>query len=251
MNIDCHRMSGNVWLVAAATALAAVLAGPARGQPVGCSSDARAVLTRAAAAADAGDGDAAADALRQANSREPGCATLSTASWSWHAWLDAPRASSTGGTVDSLASVRDALAVLEPDGQPPPLEAAYAAAVVHAAAAAAQQERAEMRVWIEHAEGLAVRLPPDAQAWPLPIAIVEGELWLAVDDHDLAEAAFARALASRTSAAALRGLARSRSRRGDMAGACAPFRQALALVEAERPEGPLAVEARAFLRLCP
>ena len=93
--------------------------------------------------------------------------------------------------------------------------------------------------------------PPDAQAWPLPLAVAEGELWLAVDDHDLAEAAFARELARRTSGAALRGVARSRSRRGDMAGACAPFRQALALVEVERPEGSLAVEARAFLRLCP
>jgi hypothetical protein len=237
--------------VAAVTAIAAALPGAARGQPVGCSADAVAVLTRAAADADAGDGEAAADALREANAREPGCATLSTASWSWHAWLDAPRASATGGSADSLASVRAALAVLEPDGQPPPLEAAYAAAVVHAAAAAAQHERAEMQVWLEHAEGLAVRLPPEATAWPLPFALAEGELWLVVDDHDLAEAAFARALGRRTSAAALRGIARSRSRRGDMAGACSPFRQALALVEVERPAGPLAVEARAFLRLCP
>jgi len=246
-------MSRNVWRHLAAigvTAIVAAAATAAERQAAGsCTEASRVALAAAAADAAAADGEAAARRLRAAHGAEPACATLAVASWSWHAWQAAARAAADGGTAAALASVRAALEVLEPGGRTAGVEAAYAAAVVHAAAAAAQHERDEMRVWLEHAGGLAGRLPADAGAWPLPLALVEGELWLAVDDYDLAEAAFARA--GDRSPAGLRGVARTRARRADLAGACAPFRAALALVEADRPDGPLAVEARAFLRLCP
>ncbi len=189
--------------------------------------------------------------LRQAFAASPACGGLGTASWAWHAWASAAGAAMAGGAAESLTAVRGALGVLEPGGVATGPEAAYAAAILHAAAAAAQHERAEMRVWLEHAAGLTGRLLPGMREWPLPLALAEGELWLMVQDHDLAEAAFTRALTPTASGMALRGVARARARRGDMAGACAPYKQALAVVDAGRPEHPLAVEARAFLRLCP
>ncbi|MGE0362440.1 MAG: hypothetical protein AB7H93_15590 [Vicinamibacterales bacterium] len=246
-------MSRNVWRHLAAmgvsTILAATTTAADRQSADSCSEASRAALAAAAADAAAADGDAAARRLRAALGADPACASLAVASWSWHAWQAAARATADGGTDAALSRVTAALEVLEPGGRAPGLEAAYAAAVVHAAAAAAQHERDEMRVWLEHAAGLAPRLPPDARAWPLPLPLAEGELWLSVDDHELAEAAFTRA--GDRSPAGLRGVARTRARRTDLAGACAPFRAALALVEADRPDGPLAVEARAFLRLCP
>lgn len=251
MIIGCHRMSRNVWagLLMAALALGAASRPAAQVAP-GCRPDDDGALSRAAAAAAAADADAAAAILREAYAASPACATLATASWAWHGWLAAVGAHAAGGTEASLAAVRAALAVLEPGGNATGLDAAYAVAMLHAAAAAAQHERAEMRVWLEHATALAPRLLPGMREWPLPLAIAEGELWLAVDDHEQAEVAFARALTATPSGIALRGVARARARRGDMAGACAPYTQALALVDAVRPEPPLAVEARAFLRLC-
>ena len=232
-------------------ALAVAVTGHAAGQAA-CPPAAAAALEGAAADAAAGDDEAAAARLRDAYGDASACAPLAVASWSWHGWTAAARAGAAGGSVEALAAVRAALDVLEPGGRAATVGARYAAAVVHAAAAAAQDERDEMRVWIEHATGLAARLPAGARPWPLPPAVMEGELWLAVDDHAQAEAAFARALASASSPspAALRGLARSRARRGDLDGGCAPFREALALVQPTRPDGPLAVEARAFLVLC-
>ncbi|MGD9903121.1 MAG: hypothetical protein AB7U83_06595 [Vicinamibacterales bacterium] len=247
-------MSGNVWRRTAAIGVIVLagIAGPgaAASQPAAtCSDEALAALTLAAADAAAGDGAAAAARLRATAAVDPDCEPLTVASWSWHGWLAAQRADLAGGSADALADVRTALDTLQPGGRAGSLAARYAAAVLHAAAAAAQHERDEMRVWLEHAAGLAPRLPPDSRPWPLPLPIVEGELWLAVDDFELAEAAFARA--GDRSPIGLRGVARTRARRGTLAEACAPFRAALALVEPTRPDGPLAVEGRAFLRLCP
>lgn len=245
-------MSRNVWAGLLMTAFAVTAAGrPAAQIAPGCRPDDDAALVRAAAVAAGADDAAAAELLRQAFAASPSCGRLGTASWAWHGWVSAAGAALAGGTAVSLTGVRDALGVLEPGGVAAGPEAAYAAAILHAAAAAAQHERAEMRVWLEHAGALAPRLLPGMREWPLPFAIAEGELWLTVDDHEQAEAAFARAVTAMPSGLALRGVARARARRGDMAGACAPYTQALALVDAVRPEPPLAVEARAFLRLCP
>jgi hypothetical protein len=220
--------------------------GVAAGRGQECGPEATAALTRAAADVDAGDGEATAPRLREAYTADPSCPALATASWSWHAWLAAARARAQGGTEEALAPVREALDVLEPGGRAPTLDAAHAAAIAHAAAAAAQYERAEMRVWLEHAESLARRLAAGHRPWPLPPAVAEGELWLALQDPALAEPAFARALEEREMPVALLGLARARARGANMNGGCEPYRRALA-----RSGGALAVEARAFLRLCP
>ena len=188
--------------------------------------------------------------MREAYTADPSCAALATASWAWHAWLSASQARAAGASPEALTPVREALDVLEPGGRSHDAESAYAAAIAHAAAAAAQYERDEMRVWLEHAAGLARRLPPGERPWPMAPGVAEGELWLTLDDPAMADAAFQRALADGDSAVALRGLGRARAGGDNMPGGCGPYRRALALVEAERPEGPLAVEARAFLRLC-
>jgi hypothetical protein len=227
-------------------------AGPSTAQTDhACGPAADTALASATAAGAAADGEAAAEILRQVFADVPDCEALSTASWAWHGWLAAAQAALAGGTEASLVPVRAALAVLEPGGKAVAPAAAYAAAVVHAAAAAAQHERDEMRVWLEHAEAMSLRLLPGMREWPLPFAVAEGELWLAVDDHDQAEAAFARVLAGGDSPVALRGLARAQARRGAIAAACASFARALELVEPARPSGPLALEARAFLHHCP
>lgn len=215
-----------------------------------CGPGGEAALQRALHDIAAGEYEAALAGLQRAVAAPPACAELTVAASSWEAWLAAARAGQVGGTPESLAPVETVLAALESHGRSPDPQAAYVAAVIHAAAAAAQDERAEMRVWLEHANDLWRRRVPEQRGWPLSYDLAEGELWLAAEDYDLAEAAFARAITSDETAAAFRGLARTRARRGDLSGACGPFARALALVAADRPTGTVAVEARAFLALC-
>jgi hypothetical protein len=244
-------MSRNVWWTAVSAALAFGFGPGVEAQSKSaCTPAAVAALQRAGADADAADGEAALRVLREAHAAEKSCLALATASWAWQAWLSAGRAMAQGATSDALAPVREALGVLEPAGKAAGPEAAYAAAIAHAAAAGAQYERDEMRVWLEHAAGLARRLPPGTRPWPLAPAVAEGELWLRLQDPALADAAFSRALEDAETPVALRGLARARASGANMAGGCEPFKRALRLVEAQRSDGPLAVEARAFLRLC-
>ena len=124
--------------------------------------------------------------------------------------------------------------------------------MLRAAIAAAQDERDEMQVWLEHARALASRLAlaGDRARWPLPIDLVDGELWSRVDDYELAEASYTRALAERDSAAGWRGLARARDRRGNREGACAAYRKAVEAAGAALTAGGVASEARGYLRLC-
>ena len=130
--------------------------------------------------------------------------------------------------------------------------AAYVAALLRAAAAAAQDERDEMRVWLEEARAISTRLALIAAAPAVPIGIdlAEGELWHGVDDYELAEAAFTRALGAAETPAAWRGLARARDRRGNRAGACDAYRRVADALAAQATPGPLAAEARGYLLLC-
>ena len=89
-----------------------------------------------------------------------------------------------------------------------------------------------------------------APAVPIGIDLAEGELWHGVDDYELAEAAFTRALGAAETPAAWRGLARARDRRGNRAGACDAYRRVADALAAQATPGPLAAEARGYLLLC-
>ena len=216
-----------------------------------CGVEARALLDAAAGDALAGEFAAAAAQLRGSYAAHDMCRELVVAAWAWDGWQAAVVAASRGGTDEALAPVGAALASLGPPG-PTASHGAYATAVLRAAAAAAQDERDEMQVWLEHARDLATRLAlTGARArWPLPIDLVDGELWSSVDDHERAEASFTRALAERDSAAGWRGLARARDRRGNREGACAAYRKARDLAGPAQATGVVATEARGYVRMC-
>lgn len=220
-----------LWLVTSATVA-----------PVECSTTATDALSSAARDARAGNVRAIVDPLRAATAQEPTCVALSIAAWSVRGWIGALDAASLGGTDEALADVRQATTVLS--GLDSPRSAsAYAAAILHAAAAAAQDERDEMTLWLDHARDVAARLTASGHAplWPLPFDVAEGELWLGVDDYELAELAYARALALEDSAAAWFGLARARDGRGERAAACEAYRR----VDRMGPVAPDVVAATA------
>lgn len=216
-----------------------------------CGVEARALLDTAAGDALAGEFAAVAAQLRGSYAAHAMCRELVVAAWAWDGWQAAVVAASRGGNDESLTGVRTALASLGPPG-PTASPEAYATAVLHAATAAAQDERDEMQVWLEHARDLATRmaLTGDRARWPLPIDLVDGELWSRVDDYELAEASYTRALAERDSAAGWRGLAGARAGRGNREGACAAYRKAVEAAGSAQAAGGVASEARGYLRLC-
>ncbi len=216
-----------------------------------CGVEARALLDRAAGDALAGEFAAAAAQLRGSYAAHDMCRELVVAAWAWDGWQAAVVAASRGGSDESLTGVRAALASLGAPG-PAATHGAYATAVLSASTAAAQDERDEMQVWLEHARALASRLAlaGDRARWPLPIDLVDGELWSRVDDYEQAESSYTRALAERDSAAGWRGLARARDRRGNREGACAAYRKAVEATGAAQAAGGVASEARGYLRLC-
>lgn len=193
---------------------------------VTCTPAAEAALEAAGRRVMVGEYPAASDALRLAFTPDAACRPLTVAAWSSRAWMVAVEAANAGGTPASLVDVRQAIDLLETLGGPVS-PAAYAAAVLHAAAAAAQDERDEMTLWLDHARDLTRHpaLASTAPRWPLPIDFAEGELWLSVDDYEVAELAYARALAREESPAAWFGLARARAARGNAEGACHAYRR--------------------------
>lgn len=231
--------------------LAIALAGPSQTLAPRCPPAVQAVLDQAAAEVLRGDYATAAERVRTGDDSAGACAPLRLAAWAARGWITAAAAADRGGAPEALAPVAEAVEVLAAIG-PPRSEAAYAVALLKAASAAAQDERDEMLVWIEEAQTIVTRLAlvGPAPSWPLPVDVAEGELWHGVDDYELAEAAFARALAARASPLAWRGLARARDRRGNQSGACEAYRRVQQALAAESAAGPFAVEARAYLLLC-
>ena len=232
--------------------LAVALTSPLQSVADRCGPEARAALETMAATAARGDYAAAARQASAGDAAATDCTALRLAAWSWHGWNAAAAAADRGGTPDALAPVSAAAAAATALG-PPRSAAAYVVALLRAAAAAAQDERDEMVVWIEEARAIATRLaltgsPP---AMPLAVDHAEGELWFGVDDYELAEAAFTRALAATETPAAWRGLARARDRRGNRTGACEAYRRVADALARVATPGPLAGEARAYLLLCP
>jgi hypothetical protein len=106
----------------------------------------------------------------------------------------------TGGSPEELRRIHNILARIAVihAGRPSTALlaqlAAYAEAVLRAAVAAAQDERDEMQLFITHARTLAesLTLAEYSRPWPLPLALVEAELWLEVDRFDEARDAYAR-----------------------------------------------------------
>ena len=205
-----------------------------------CAPAAEEALTRIAAAWRAGEFDAAAADAREAYALAPACVELGTASWAGSGWNAAATAAVAGGSADSLAPVREALDVLESAGapampggatpppwsMPPPPRRSTSATrcgcgsstptglgrrlTRRRAAVAAAVRRRGRRAVDRRVRGL--------RRWP--------------------QAAFERALADAPTPVAMRGLARARARRGNVAGACAPFARALDLVAATGPTAP-------------
>ena len=234
------------FLASLATVLLTVTVGS--GAPPECTDEARAALAAAAALVDTGDDTAALDTLRAKYAAARACPALAVAAWSLRGWHAAGAADARGGAPDTLADVTAAITTLDQLG-PGVSAAGYAAALLHAATAAAQDERDELRLWLDQARDVSRRiaLAEPAPRWPLPIDRAEGELWMRVDDFELAERAFTTALRLEATAAAFRGLARARDRRGQRGPACAAYREVASRAAAG---SPYAVEARGYLLLC-
>lgn len=112
-------------------------------------------------------------------------------------WAAAESAARVGGSPESLAPVRDAIAVLERMAGGTHGVAEIARYVLAAAADAAQDERDEMALFLEHAVALE-RMQLDAHQPAAPgITAHEaaGELWLRVYRYEDAKRAFERARA--------------------------------------------------------
>jgi len=112
-------------------------------------------------------------------------------------WEAAEAAAKVGGATESLAPVRDAIALLDrmAGGTPGPAE--IARYVLAAAADAAQDERDEMALFLEHAVALE-RTQLDAHQAAAPGVTAHeaaGDLWLRVYRYEDAKRAYERALA--------------------------------------------------------
>jgi hypothetical protein len=163
--------------------------------------------------------------------------------------IDAREAARRGGTAESLAPVRAAIASLEAISKGRPGTAEIARLMLHAAAAAAQSERDEMRLYIESATRMeAIQMAAGMSGAPLVTASeTAGDLWLLVHQYDEARRAYDAA--GERLGSTLRILAgRARAARGanDVGGACEAYRS---LLDAwgERPGQPAEIaEARAY-----
>ena len=109
----------------------------------------------------------------------------------------AVEANAQGGSDESLAPVRDAMAALEmlSGGRPGPAE--IARLVLVAAAAAAQSEREEMGAYLAHAIDMEMLQVAAGQRGAPGLSALEaaGDLWLQVHRYDDAIRAYQRAAA--------------------------------------------------------
>jgi hypothetical protein len=159
-----------------------------------------------------------------------------------------------GGSPQSLAPVRLAIAAIDARASQAPALAALARAVLQAAAAAAQSERDEMALLLEHALRLeAIQIEADQP--PLPVATahdVAGDLWLQVHRDEEAQHAFEQALARvGGTPRVMLGLARATARLKNVPAACDHYRKLLAWWDTRRDTPAEIVEARSFLAAQP
>jgi tetratricopeptide (TPR) repeat protein len=164
--------------------------------------------------------------------------------------LDARAAARVGGTAETLAPVRRAIAALEviAGNQPGPAE--IARLTLHAAAAASQTERDEMRLYLESAVQMERLLAAGGDSRKLIVRAMEvaGSLWLAVDRYAEARHAYEEAAGQHgMSLVTTLGLASLSSRLGDVPAACLGYRAFLARWGSGFVEPPEIAEARTYL----
>jgi hypothetical protein len=158
-----------------------------------CAEAALARLRDAAARAQAFDLPNAVDLLRGATGER--CETTEIARVYLAGLSAALDAYDQGGSVESLAPVREAISALEKLSGQGPGPAEIARLVLVAASAAAQSEREEMGAFLTHATSMeSLQLAANQPGAPVLSAHeVAGELWLQVHQFDDARAAFERA----------------------------------------------------------
>lgn len=210
-----------------------------------CPPAAMSALSQAAERRDESGAEAAGAPLASALAAFPDCARVKLANEAITGWLAARAAAPKGGSPESLSPVRPSVeALVRLSDRAWRLHAEYARAALAAAMAAAQDERSDMSLFLTHARGLAERiaLTGERAEWPAPIDEIDGELWLEVDRYQDARDAYTRAIASRPTARALIGLARTNDRLHDIPAACDAYQRAVA-----RAREGLLEEARAYL----
>ena len=129
--------------------------------------------------------------------RAAACTTAEIEAVYMRGWEAAQAAARVGGSSESLAPVRDAMATLERMAAGAHGPAEIGRYVLAAAADAAQDERDEMAIFIEHAVALE-RMQLDAHQPGAPVISAHeaaGDLWLRVYRYEDAKNAYERAKA--------------------------------------------------------
>ena len=221
-------------------------------QPDTCRAQAEPYVASAAERGEAFDLSGASDIYFAASGQW--CVDAEIAGHYLRGLIAAREAYKAGGSPQSLAPVRLAVAAIEARASHAPARAALARAVLLAAAAAAQSERDEMALLLEHAVRLeAIQIEADQP--PMPVATahdVAGDLWLQVHRYEDAQRAFEQALARvGGTPRVLLGLERAAARLRNVPAACGHYRKLLAWWDTRRESPAEILEARSFLAAQP
>lgn len=214
-----------------------------------CPAEAAALVKDAAVRAAEFDMPGAAEKLEGAARRE--CASAGVAALYVRGLVDAREAFRQGGSPESLAPVRQAIASLADAAQNRPGSAEIARLTLHAAAAAAQSEREEMRLYLESALHMESLQRAAGQPGAPVVAAVEiaGDLWLQVHRYEEARKTYLQASEQvGPTPRVLAGLARAAARLNDSETACAGFRQLLGVWGSRRELPAEIVEAYMYLK---
>jgi hypothetical protein len=222
----------------------------ASAQP-GCSPDATVAVNRAASMA--AEFDLAGAAAQLETESVAGCEAAQIGIRYARGLMAAHEAFRQGGSFESLAPVRQAIAGLDAISKGRPGAAAIARLVLQAASAAAQSESDEMRLYLESAIQMESLQRAAGQPGPPLVSAAEtaGELWLQLHRYDDARRGFAEARAQMGGTArVLAGIGRAAQRLRDTDTACAAFRELLDSWGA-RPARPSQIaEAQAYVSDC-
>lgn len=217
----------------------------------GCSPDAMVVLSRAAVLAAEFDLTSAAAQLEAES--VAACEAAQIGIRYARGLMAAQEAFRRGGSFESLAPVRQAIAGLDAISKGRPGAAAVARLVLQAASAAAQSEFDEMRLYLESAiqmESLQ-RAAGQPGAPLVSAAETAGELWLQLHRYDDARRAYDEARAQTgATARVLAGIGRAAQRLRDTDIACAAFRELLDSWGARPARPPQIAEAQAYVADC-